>query len=98
MLSGRPIALKGHSHICPDCAPRPHLGGPIIDTQGLVTVEGVPIAVVGNKCLCTGVPVLAAITDGSSVVSIEGSHMARISDLTEHGGKIAEGVDWITAE
>ncbi|WP_422664922.1 PAAR domain-containing protein, partial [Aeromonas salmonicida] len=45
-------------HVCPrvEPGPVPHVGGPIIDAgQAIVTINGVPVAVVGGKALCTGV-------------------------------------------
>lgn len=97
---GQPVALKGHMHICPmvDPGPKPHIGGPIISTQQkFVTVEGVPIATVGDSLLCTGVPTTSdKITTGSSVASIAGKKIARFGDGCAHGGKLVQGVSWIT--
>ena len=96
-----PVSLKGHMHICPMVAPgpRPHIGGPVITTgQSFVTVDGVPIATVSDKTLCSGVPTTAAITSGSSIASIEGKKISRMGDACEHGGKLVQGVNWITFE
>ncbi len=93
------VSLKGHNHLCPmvEPGPKPHVGGPISQTQTLVTVEGVPVAVVGDTCTCmVGGP--DTISGGSLIVFIEGKAVARIGDPTAHGGRIVEGLGWFTAE
>jgi uncharacterized Zn-binding protein involved in type VI secretion len=100
-MPGHPAALKGHMHVCPMCdpGPKPHVGGPVVATgQSFVTVNGTPIATVGDKCLCSGVPTTAAISAGSSVASIHGKKIARSGDACEHGGRLVQGVSWITVE
>lgn len=98
---GQPVTLKGHMHVCPmvDPGPKPHIGGPVQSTsQNFVKVNGVPIATVGDKCLCTGVPTTAAITGGSSVAKINGKKVARLTDACEHGGRLVQGESWLTFE
>lgn len=98
---GKPVTLKGQMHVCPmvDPGPRPHVGGPVQTTgQSFVKVNGVPIATVGDKCLCTGVPTTAAITGGSSVAKINGKKIARLTDTCEHGGRLVQGVSWLKFE
>lgn len=99
---GLPIALKGHMHICPrvDPGPRPHIGGPVISTaQSFVKVNGVPVATVGDKCLCTGVPTTSdSIVGGSSIVRINGRKISRISDTCSHGGRLVQGVPWLKSD
>lgn len=101
-MVGRPVSLKGHMHICPmiDPGPKPHIGGPVNSTQQtFVTVDGVPISTVGDSLLCTGVPTTSdKITSGSSVASIEGKKIARLGDSCAHGGKLVQGVSWLTFE
>lgn len=95
------VSLKGHMHICPkvDPGPRPHVGGPVKSTQqNFVTVEGIPIATVGDKCLCTGVPMDDGIVGGSSIANINGQKIARVGDGCSHGGRLVQGVSWITFE
>ena len=97
----KPVTLLGHAHTCPavDPGPKPHIGGPVIAPgQGFVTVGGVPVAVKGGTTLCSGVPTTAGITAGSSIVTIEGRPVARQGDGCEHGGTLAQGVSWVTAE
>ena len=82
-----------------DAGPRPHVGGPVISTgQNYVLVNGIPIATVTDKTLCSGVPATAAIISGSSIANIDGKKIARIGDSCEHGGKLIQGVPWITFE
>lgn len=98
---GSPVTLLGHAHICPmvDPGPRPHIGGPVVKTgQNFVCVEGVPIATVADKCLCTGVPITAEISAGSSIAKISGKNVARFGDACEHGGRLVQGVPWIRFE
>lgn len=100
-MAGLPVTLKGHMHVCPmvDPGPKPHVGGPVVDVaQNFVKVEGVPIATVTDKTLCSGVPTKAAITSGSSVAKINGKKVARITDPCEHGGRLVQGVPWIRFE
>jgi uncharacterized Zn-binding protein involved in type VI secretion len=82
-----------------DPGPRSHVGGPVFSTsQSFVCVGGVPIATVGDKCTCTGVPTTASITGGSSVAKIGGQNVARFGDACEHGGRLVQGVPWLTFE
>ncbi|QYA08728.1 PAAR domain-containing protein [Agrobacterium larrymoorei] len=101
-MTGSSVTLKGHLHVCPmvDPGPKPHIGGPVMSTQqNFVTVEGVPIATVGDCLLCTGVPTTSdKITGGSSVASIGGKKIARLGDSCAHGGKLVQGVSWLTFE
>ena len=100
-MPGRPVALLGHMHVCPqiDPGPKPHVGGPIVSVaQDFVTVDGIPVSTVDSKTLCTGMPGTAAIIQGSSIANIEGKRVARIGDSCEHGGKLVQGIPWITFE
>lgn len=61
--------------------------------QSFVTVEGVPIATVGDSLLCTGVPTTSdRITGGSAIAKIEGKAVARLGDPCAHGGSLVQGV------
>ncbi|MEO9341018.1 PAAR domain-containing protein [Mesorhizobium sp. SB112] len=80
-----------------DPGPTPHVGGPIVETlQSFLCVEGVPVATVGDECLCTGVPMRNSIASGSAVATIDGRKIARLGDSCSHGGKLAQGVPWLT--
>lgn len=90
----KPVALVGDSHSCPkvEPGPVPHIGGPIIDAgQGFVTYNGLPVAVEGGVCQCTGVPTTDGHARGSSLVRIDGKGVMRIGDSTDHGGVITSG-------
>lgn len=100
-MTASPVSLKGHMHVCPkvDPGPRPHVGGPVISTQqSFVTVEGTPVATVGDTCLCTGVPTTDTITAGSSFAAIDGKKIVRLGDACAHGGRLVQGTSWITFE
>lgn len=97
----RPIALVGHMHICPkvDPGPKPHVGGPVQGAgQSLVKFNGIPVAVEGGQCLCTGMPGPDKMTTGSSLVKINGKGVMRTGDSTAHGGKITMGAPTLKAD
>lgn len=82
-------------HTCPMQTPAfpspvPHVGGPVIG-PGVPTVliGGMPAAVVGDSCTCTGPP--DSIAMGSTTVLIGGKPAARVGDSTVHGGSIVLG-------
>lgn len=88
-----PAARVADMHVCPMINPGgvPHVGGPIVG-PGIPTVliGGVPAAVVGDNCVCTGPPDI--IIQGSSTVLIGGKPAARMGDMTAHGGNIVVGL------
>ena len=97
----KPIATIGHMHVCPkvDPGPKPHIGGPVIDAgQSFVKFNGIPIAVEGGKCACTGMPGTDKMKKGSSVVKINGKGVMRVGDSTAHGGKITVGIPTMKAD
>jgi uncharacterized Zn-binding protein involved in type VI secretion len=78
-------------HTCPlSDGPKPHVGGPIMP-PGVpnVLIAGLPAAVVGTLCTCTGPP--DSIVRGSVKVMIGGRPAARMGDQTAHGGVIVAG-------
>ncbi|BAZ03827.1 PAAR domain-containing protein [Calothrix sp. NIES-3974] len=88
---GKPAARLTDMHICPMVTGVvPHVGGPII-APGVPTVliGGLPAAVVGDTCTCTG-PTDTIIL-GSTTVMIGGKPAVRIGDTTAHGGSIVLG-------
>lgn len=88
---GKPAARLTDIHVCPmSTGPVPHVGGPVI-SPGIPTVliAGLPAAVVGDLCTCTGSP--DSIVMGSTTVLIGGKPAARIGDTTAHGGSIVLG-------
>ena len=70
--------------------PKPHVGGPVTG-PGVPTVliGGLPAAVMGDLCTCTGPP--DTIIKGSATVLIGGKPAARMGDPTAHGGVITLG-------
>ncbi len=91
---GMPIAVIGNNHVCPqiDPGPKPHVGGPVVTGQTQVRVNGIPVAVVGDRTLCVGAGCVDPIAGGSRIARIDGRAIARIGDPTSHGGKIVQGV------
>ncbi len=92
---GKPAARIGDMHVCPMVTPGtppiPHVGGPITG-PGVPTVliGGVPAAVMGDMCVCTGPP--DTIILGSTGVLIGGKPAARMGDQCAHGGTIVVGM------
>ena len=89
-----PAARVTDFHTCPMVNPGvpavPHVGGPVIGTGvATVLIGGMPAAVVGDMCTCTGPP--DTIVKGSSTVMIGGMPAARMGDQTAHGGVIVQG-------
>lgn len=78
-------------HVCPMVTGLvPHVGGPIVGPGvPLVLIGGMPAAVVGDSCICTGPP--DSIIKGSLTVKIGGKPAARVGDTTAHGGTIILG-------
>ncbi len=89
-----PAARLTDMHTCPmqtpGTPPIPHVGGPIIGPGApTVLIEGMPAAVMGDTCICTGPP--DSIVMGSGTVMIGGMPAARLGDSTAHGGSIVIG-------
>jgi uncharacterized Zn-binding protein involved in type VI secretion len=89
-----PAARLGDMHSCPlqspTVPPVPHVGGPIAGPgTPTVLIGGMPAAVVGDTCVCTGPP--DTIVKGSATVLIGGKPAARVGDTTAHGGTITAG-------
>ena len=89
---GKPAARIGDMHVCPMVtALVPHVGGPVVG-PGVPTVliGGMPAAVSGDMCVCTGPP--DTIVLGSTGVFIGGKPAARMGDMCAHGGTIVVGL------
>jgi uncharacterized Zn-binding protein involved in type VI secretion len=87
-----PLAARvSDMHVCPSVTGTvPHVGGPILPGgNATVLIGGMPAAVVGDNCVCTGPP--DSISKGSSSVTIGGKAAARMGDSTAHGGTIILG-------
>jgi uncharacterized Zn-binding protein involved in type VI secretion len=78
-------------HVCPSVTGTvPHVGGPILPGGNTtVLIGGMPAAVVGDNCVCSGPP--DSISKGSATVTIGGKAAARMGDSTAHGGTIILG-------
>lgn len=76
--------------ITPGVPPIPHVGGPVTGPGcPTVLIGGVPAAVMGDMCVCTGPP--DTIILGSTGVMIGGKPAARMGDSCAHGGAIVVG-------
>ncbi len=85
-----PAARMGDMHTCPmSDGPKPHVGGPVMQGNMTVLIDGQPAAVVGSVCTCVGPP--DSIVKGSMTVFIGNQPAARVGDQTAHGGVITLG-------
>jgi uncharacterized Zn-binding protein involved in type VI secretion len=89
---GNPAARSSDMHVCPMVTGTvPHVGGPILPPgDPTVLIGGMPAALVGDMCVCTGPP--DSIVMGSTTVLIGGKPAARMGDSTAHGGTIVAGL------
>lgn len=91
-MAGKPVATIGSMHVCPMVTGYiPHVGGPV-SGPGMpgVTINGQPIAVMGDMCTCVGPP--DTIVQGCPGVTVNGKPVATIGSMTAHGGQITVGV------
>lgn len=88
---GSPAARITDFHVCPMVTGTvPHVGGPVLPPgEPTVLIGGMPAALVGDMCVCTGPP--DSIAMGSTTVLIGGKPVARMGDSTAHGGTIMGG-------
>lgn len=88
---GKPAARITDMHVCPMVnGPVPHVGGPVVGPGApTVLIAGLPAAVMGDTCTCTGPP--DSIILASTTVLIGGKPAARLGDSTAHGGSIVLG-------
>jgi uncharacterized Zn-binding protein involved in type VI secretion len=89
---GKPAARINDMHVCPMLTGSvPHVGGPILPPGApTVLIGGMPAALVGDMCICTGPPDTIAM--GSATVMIAGKPAVRMGDSTAHGGTIVAGL------
>ena len=78
-------------HVCPmTMGTVPHVGGPILPgNNSTVLIGGLPAAILGDSCVCTGPP--DSLIKGSSSVLIAGKPAVRVGDSTAHGGSVVVG-------
>lgn len=87
---GKPAATLNCYHTCPDKTGKTdHVGGPVIAGSPNVMIGALPAARVGDTLACRGPT--DTIAKGSSSVSANGKAVARVSDMTVHGGQIVVG-------
>ncbi|HQZ63725.1 MAG TPA: PAAR domain-containing protein [Planctomycetaceae bacterium] len=86
----KPAARVTDLHVCPRSTGLvPHVGGPILEGESTILIDGFLAAVSSDKCLCAGPP--DTISGGSSTVNFGGKKAVRLGDSTEHGGRITSG-------
>lgn len=90
-MAGKSIATIGSMHVCPMCSGTvPHVGGPVVGPGAPgVTINGQPIALVGDLCTCAGGP--DTIVQGCPGVTVNGVPVAMVGSMTAHGGQITTG-------
>lgn len=90
------IVTIGLNHICPMVTGvTPHVGGPIIGPgcPG-VLIDGVPVSVMGDMCVCCGPP--DTIVQGYPGVLVDGVPIVVQNAMTAHGGMVPMGVSGVT--
>src|SRR5690554_6714102 len=95
-MAGKPVATIGSMHVCPLVTGYiPHVGGPV-SGPGMpgVTINGQPIAVMGDMCTCVAPP--DTIVQGCPGVTVNGKPVATMGSMTAHGGQITVGVPGVT--
>ncbi len=93
-----PIALKGHHHTCPMVTGNtPHVGGPITDGDSALTINGVPVALVGHACQCqVGGP--DTLSQGHGGLTVNGTPVVLQGYATQHGGVVTQGDGALTVD
>lgn len=88
---GMPASRITDMHVCPMVTVLvPHVGGPIVVPSAPTVLIGMlPAAGLGSMCVCVGPP--DVIVKGSMTVMAGGRPVARLGDLTAHGGTIVLG-------
>jgi uncharacterized Zn-binding protein involved in type VI secretion len=91
------IVTVGSNHICPMVTGTvPHVGGPVTGPgcPG-VSINGQPIALMGDICVCAGPP--DTIVQGYPGIMVNGTPIVVQNAMTAHGGTIPLGVPGVTA-
>jgi uncharacterized Zn-binding protein involved in type VI secretion len=89
-MLGKPAARVGDAHACPMADPKPHVGGPIVGPgAATVLIGGQAAALAGDQCICAG-PVDLILPSQSRVIVLN-RPIAKLGDLTAHGGSILSG-------
>lgn len=79
------------NHVCPMVTgTTPHVGGPIVGPGASnVLVNGKPVSLIGDSCICCGPP--DVIVQGAPSVLINGAPAVTQGCMTAHGGTIPMG-------
>jgi uncharacterized Zn-binding protein involved in type VI secretion len=90
-MPGPPAARITDMHICPMLTgPVPHVGGPIISPAAPTVLIGkMPAAGLGSSAICVGPP--DSVVKASATVLVSNKPLARMGDVTAHGGLIIFG-------
>lgn len=71
-------------HLCPQ-----HVGGPLIEGDPSVTINGAPLARVSDRASCKGPS--DPIVTGAATVVVHGKPASRLGEVTSHAGTISSG-------
>lgn len=95
-MEEKKIAIVGSMHVCPMVTGvTPHVGGPISGPGNPgVLIDGMPVSVMGDMCVCAGPP--DVIVTGCSGVLVDGVPIVTETCLTAHGGMVTTGVEGVT--
>ncbi|GAO27764.1 PAAR domain-containing protein [Geofilum rubicundum] len=90
-MAGKPVATIGSMHVCPMISGTvPHVGGPVTGPGAPnVLINGQPVALMGDMCVCAGGP--DTIAQGEPGVLINGTPVATMGSMTAHGGSLVMG-------
>lgn len=86
------------NHVCPMVTGyTPHIGGPIVGPGcSGVLVDGTPVSVMGDTCICCGPP--DVVVQGYPGVLVDGTPVVVQNCMTAHGGIIPLGVAGVTVD
>lgn len=86
----KPATFMGAFHVCPQVTGLvPHVGGPVIGSAATVIISRPCAAVIGDKAVCVGPPDSVAMASGTVLAC--NKPMARMGDMSGHGGSIVVG-------
>lgn len=86
------------NHVCPMVTGYiPHIGGPIVGPGcSGVLVDGTPVSIMGDTCICYGPP--DVVVQGYPGVLVDGTPVVVQNCMTAHGGIIPMGVAGVTVD
>lgn len=95
-MAKKQIVTVSTNHVCPMVTgTTPHVGGPVIGPgcPG-VLINGQPVALLGDTCVCCGPP--DVIVQGCPGVLVDGVPVVLQDCMTAHGGVVPAGVPGVT--